>query len=55
MWFDYCTLEEQLKNNISKTRDVYERAVSHSPPISEKKYWKRYIYLWINFAIFEES
>jgi crooked neck len=24
------------------------------PPVPEKKYWKRYIYLWINYAVFEE-
>ena len=24
------------------------------PPVSEKRFWKRYIYLWLNFAIFEE-
>jgi crooked neck len=24
------------------------------PPASEKRYWRRYIYLWINYALFEE-
>jgi crooked neck len=24
------------------------------PPANEKKFWKRYIYLWINYAVFEE-
>ncbi len=24
------------------------------PPVPEKKYWKRYVYLWINYAVFEE-
>lgn len=35
-------------------RDVYERAVSNVPPANEKRYWQRYIYLWINYALFEE-
>ena len=35
-------------------RDVYERAVSNVPPANEKRYWRRYIYLWINYALFEE-
>jgi len=25
------------------------------PPATEKKFWERYIYLWINFAVFEEE
>ncbi len=34
---------------------MYERAIANVPPATEKRLWKRYIYLWINFAIFEES
>ena len=37
------------------TVDVYERAVSHVPPLLEKRYWTRYIYLWIYYALFEET
>ncbi len=33
---------------------MYERAVSNVPPVAEKSYWRRYIYLWINYALFEE-
>lgn len=33
---------------------VYERAIAHIPPAPEKRYWQRYIYLWINYALFEE-
>jgi crooked neck len=35
-------------------RHRYERAIANIPPVFEKKYWKRYIYLWINYALFEE-
>lgn len=35
-------------------RDVYERAVSNVPPANEKRYWQRYIYLWVNYVLFEE-
>ena len=24
------------------------------PPAQEKRYWQRYIYLWINYALWEE-
>ena len=33
---------------------VYERAIANIPPAPEKRYWQRYIYLWINYALFEE-
>ena len=39
---------------LSSTRDTYERAISNVPPVMEKKYWKRYIYIWIKYALFEE-
>ena len=33
---------------------MYERAIGNVPPVQEKRYWQRYIYLWINFALYEE-
>jgi crooked neck len=36
---------------------VYERAVGNVPlPLDapEKRYWQRYIYLWLNYALWEE-
>ena len=33
---------------------VYERAVANLPPGSDKRFWRRYIYLWIKYALFEE-
>ena len=54
IWFDYTKLEESA-GDIEKIREIYERAVSNEPPGQDKKFWKRYIYLWINYAIFEED
>ena len=54
IWFDYIKLEEST-GNIDKTREVYEKAIANVPPGKDKKFWKRYIYLWINYAIFEED
>ena len=51
-WFDYIWLEEKEKD-FDRTRAVYDRAVNNIPPLLEKRYWRRYIYLWINYAIFE--
>ena len=53
-WFEYAKLEED-HGSPSSVRDVYERAVSNIPPNgNEKQYWKRYIYLWIYYALYEE-
>ncbi|KAK1963749.1 TPR-like protein [Colletotrichum sublineola] len=53
VWFDYTRLEETA-GDLDRVRDVYERAVAQVPPAQEKRFWRRYIYLWINYAIFEE-
>ena len=33
---------------------MYERAISNVPPAPEKRYWQRYVYLWIKYALWEE-
>lgn len=33
---------------------MYERAVAQVPPSDEKRHWRRYIFLWLNYALFEE-
>jgi len=55
LWFDYCTLEEQAKVDVGRSREIFNRAVLNVPPVSEKRFWKRYVYLWLNYAIFEEN
>lgn len=57
VWFDYVRLEEargKVINNVERCREIYERAISFLPPVQEKRYWKRYIYLWIHYVIYEE-
>ena len=44
-----------LLSAVDRTRDVYERAVANVPPVAEKRFWRRYVYLWINYALFEEA
>ncbi|CEO99084.1 hypothetical protein PBRA_007198 [Plasmodiophora brassicae] len=53
IWFDYIKLEQSCGNN-DRIRDVFERAVANVPLVHEKHYWARYIYLWIQYVIFEE-
>jgi len=53
VWFDYVKLEE-THGNQNRIRETYERAVAALPPGQDKRYWKRYIYLWIKYALYEE-
>ncbi|XP_060042071.1 crooked neck-like protein 1 isoform X2 [Erinaceus europaeus] len=52
-WFDYLRLVES-DAEAETVREVYERAIANVPPIQEKRHWKRYIYLWVNYALYEE-
>lgn len=53
VWFDYARLEES-NGEPGRVREVYERAIAQVPPTKEKRFWRRYIYLWINYALYEE-
>ena len=53
-WFDYLRLAESNDWPVEEIRDLYERSVGAVPLAAEKRYWRRYIYLWIKYAIFEE-
>jgi crooked neck len=52
-WFDLVNLELTTKD-FARIRETFEAAVKQVPPGQEKRFWRRYIYLWYNFAIFEE-
>ncbi|XKL64727.1 hypothetical protein PGB90_004813 [Kerria lacca] len=52
-WFDYIAIVES-EGNVDIIRDIYERAIANIPPSKDKQHWKRYIYLWIYYAVFEE-
>ncbi|KAF9237552.1 hypothetical protein BU15DRAFT_88704 [Melanogaster broomeanus] len=68
IWFDYIRLEEGALRTLreeggtkeeedaatERVRDVYERSVAHVPPGQEKRHWRRYIFLWLDYALFEE-
>jgi crooked neck len=53
LWFDFVRLEESA-GDVERVRDVYERAIAQIPPSQEKRHWRRYIYLWIFYAVWEE-
>ncbi|KAH6906764.1 pre-mRNA-splicing factor CLF1 [Coprinopsis sp. MPI-PUGE-AT-0042] len=68
VWFDFARLEEGAWRDLKdegatpeeveaatvRVREVYERAVAQVPPGGEKRHWRRYIFLWLNYALFEE-
>lgn len=53
IWFDFARLEE-TSGDPERVRDIYERAIAQVPPSQEKRHWRRYIYLWIFYAVWEE-
>jgi crooked neck len=57
-WFEYTKmLSSEYKDfaQVPEIRDAFERAVSHVPPDdTNKDHWRRYIYLWIYYAVYEE-
>ena len=69
VWFDYSRLEEgalkdlreegasaeEEEKAIARVREIYERAVGQVPPGAEKRHWRRYIFLWLNYALSEET
>ncbi|KAM0787460.1 NineTeen Complex (NTC) component [Microbotryomycetes sp. NB124-2] len=61
VWFDYARLEEDAfrssdrdGESLARVREVYERAIAQVPPSDEKRHWRRYIFTWLNYALFEE-
>ena len=40
---------------VERVRDLYARAVANVPLVREKRYWERYIYLWVYYVVYEET
>jgi crooked neck len=53
-WIDLIRLVEEGRDE-EKIRDTYERAISNVPEDLEKQAWRRYVYLWMLYAIWEEN
>jgi len=54
IWIDLLMLELKRKDWV-RTRETFENAVKNVPPSkTEKRFWKRYIYIWILYCTFEE-
>ena len=54
VWIDLARLEE-TGGDVEKVRDTYERAIAQIPESQQKRDWRRYIYLWIFYAVYEET
>ena len=46
--------EEEIEKAMGRVREVYERAIANFPPGDQKRHWRRYIFLWLYYAVFEE-
>lgn len=53
VWFDYLKMLEQ-EGKEEEVVKAYERAVENVPPSKEKRFWRRYIYFWIYYAVYLE-
>lgn len=53
VWFDYLKMLEQ-EGKEDEVIKVYERAITNVPPSKEKRFWRRYIYFWIYYAVYLE-
>lgn len=53
VWFDYIRLEQE-NGETPLIRETFERAIACIPPVEDKRYWRRYIYLFIKYVLFEE-
>lgn len=53
-WFDYIRLLQNEKVDREEMEDTFERSIANIPLQPEKRYWRRYIYLWVNYFLYEE-
>lgn len=53
IWLNLIRLEESTGDyqNILK---IYEQFITKVPPVQTKRSWKRYFYIFLNYAIYEE-
>ncbi|GAA0158065.1 RNA splicing factor [Lithospermum erythrorhizon] len=47
-------IEDESLGSQGRIREAFERAVANVPPAQEKRYWQRYIYLWLNYVLYAE-
>jgi crooked neck len=51
--FNYVRMEED-SGDVERSREVFERSLAKVPTKKQKKFWSRYVYLWLFYAQFEE-
>ena len=67
-WLEWAALEQEHETQLiaagtaheaeqqrERVRDIFEQAVANVPPYpKDKDAWRRYIYVWIYYAVYEE-
>ncbi|EER04454.1 CGI-201 protein, short form, putative [Perkinsus marinus ATCC 50983] len=61
IWINYILLEENIGDSAAQCREVYERAIAaalppeQAAPKGRKDLYRRYVYIWLFYANYEES
>ncbi|KAF4673515.1 NineTeen Complex (NTC) component [Perkinsus olseni] len=61
IWINYILLEESIGDSAAQCREVYERAIAaalppeQAAPKGRKDLYRRYVYIWLFYANYEES
>jgi hypothetical protein len=51
---DECATPDEEQSATARVREVYKRAVAQVPPGWDKRHWWRYIFLWLDCALYKE-
>jgi crooked neck len=51
--FNYIRMEEEA-DDVERIREIFERSIAKIPTKRDTNIWKRYIYIWLFYAQFEE-
>ena len=52
--FNYIRMEEEA-GDVERIREIFERSLAKVPTKKDQKLWKRYIYIFLFYAQFEEA
>lgn len=52
--FNYIKMEEEA-GEVDRVREIFERSLARVPSGRDKRNWRRYVFLWLFYAQFEET
>ena len=54
-WFELVNLLLNSDSSPEIIKETFEKAIAQVPIIEEKRYWRRYIYLWLFYSLYCEN